>query len=90
MHRTSSVTLGLTLFTITIRVFQFLFIKKPTPVWPLFTIELHSKWPLCKVVKHSPRLLTSPIPTTSHTNLASLSSSSSSCMYSYLIRVLTL
>ena len=64
--------------------------RKPTPAWPLLALEWHSRWSLCKVMKHSSRLLTSQIPITSHTNLISLSSSSSSCMCSSLCKVITL
>jgi len=39
--------------------------RKPTPAWPLFASEWHSRWPLCKVVKHSFGLLTSAIQITS-------------------------
>ena len=59
MHRTSSATLGLMLFTVTIMVFHFLFMRKPSPAWALFVLEWYSRWPLCKVVKHSSGLLTS-------------------------------
>ena len=52
--------------------FHFLFMRKPTPDWALFAWEWYSRWPLCKVVKHSSGLLTSEIPITSHTNLISL------------------
>ena len=48
------------------------------------------RWPLCKVVKHSSRFLTSLISITSHTNLVSVSSSLSSCMWSSISRVLML
>ena len=85
MH-TSSATLGLMLFTLTMWSFHFLFTRKPIPVWPLFTLE---RWPLCEVVKHSSGLLTSEIPITSHDNLVSLGPCSSSCMCSSLSRVLT-
>ena len=64
--------------------------RKPTPAWPLFALELSFMWPFCRLVKHSSRLLTSPMPITSLTNLVSLSSSSSSCICSFLSRVLTL
>ena len=70
--------LGLMLFTITIRSFHFLLMRKPIPAWPLFVLEWHSRWPLCKAIQQSSRLLASPIPITSHTNLVPLSSSSSS------------
>ena len=70
------VTLGLMLFTLTIWSFYFRFMKKPTPAWPLFALEWHSTWPLCKIMKHSSGLLTSEIPITSNMNLVSLSSSS--------------
>ena len=50
----------------------------------------YSRWPLCKVVKHSAGLLISEIPITSHNKLVSLSSSLSSCICSSLSRKLTL
>ena len=87
---TCTATLGLMLLTLTIWSFHFLFMRNPTHAWPLFALEWYSRWPLCKIVKHSSGLLTSDIPITSHTNLVSLSSSSSSCMCSSLSRVLTL
>ena len=90
MHRTSSAALGLMLFTLNVWSFHFLFIRMPTPAWPLFVLEWYSRWPVCEVVKHSSGLLTSEIPITSHINLVSLSSSLSSCMCSSLSRVLTL
>ena len=61
MHRTSSATVRLVVFTFTVRSFHFLFTRKPTPAWLLFALEW---WPLCKVVKHSSRLLSSPMPIT--------------------------
>ena len=88
MHITSCATLGLMLFTLTLMV-HVLFTRKHTPAWPLFALEWHSRWLLCKVVKYSIRLLTSPISITSHTEQVSLNSPSSSCMCSYL-GVLTL
>ena len=90
MHKTSSATLGLMLFTLTMWSFYFLFMRKPTPAWPLFALELHNRWPLCKVVKHSSGLLTSDIPIISNINLVSICFSSSSCMCSSLSRVLML
>ena len=90
MHRTNSATLGLIVCTLTMCSFHFLFMRKPTPAWPLFALELYSRWPLCKVVKHSSGFLTSEIPITSHTNLVSLSLSLSTCMCSSPCRVLTL
>ena len=90
MHRTSSASLGLMPVTLTIWSFDFLFMRKPTLAWSLFPSECYSRWPLCKVVKHSSGLLTSEIPITFHTNLVALSSSSSSCMCSPLSRVVML
>ena len=43
-----SVTLGLMLFTLTMWSFHSLFMRKPTPAWPLFAVEWYSRWPLCK------------------------------------------
>ena len=82
--------MGLMLFTLTVWSFDFLFMRKPTPAWLLFALILHNRWPLCNVVKHSSRLLTSPILITSDTNLISLSSSSTSCMCLSVSIVLTL
>ena len=39
--------------------FHFLFLRTPTPAWLLFALEWCSRWPHCKVVKHSSRLFTS-------------------------------
>ena len=72
IHSRSSATLGLILFTLTIMVFL------STHALPLSALELYSRWPLCKIVNHSSGILISEIPITSHTNLVSLSSSSSS------------
>ena len=70
MHITSSVILGMMLFTLTIIMgLHFLFMRKPTPAWPLFALEWYSRWPLCKVMKLSSGLLTAEIPITSHINL---------------------
>ena len=69
-------------------VFPFLVYEKAYAC--LAVVCLRMVWPLCKVMKHSSDLLTSPFPITSHTNVVSLSSSSSSCMYSSLSRILTL
>ncbi len=77
MHRTSFATLGLMVFTLTIYL-HYLFMRKPSPVWQLFSLEWHSRWSLYKTVKRSSRLLTSPVPITSHTNQVSISSSGSS------------
>ena len=85
MHIKRSDTLGLILFTLTTMGFPFLFMSKPTPVWPLCALEWYSKWPLCKVMKYLSGILTLEIPITSHTNQVSLRSSSSSFMYSYLV-----
>ena len=90
MHNTFSATLWLMLFTLTVWSFHFLFMRKPTLAWPLFAFEWYSRWPLCKVVKHSSRLLTFSIPIKSYANLVSLNSFSTSCMCSSLSRVLTL
>ena len=73
---TYSATLRLMMVALTIWYFHVLFMRKRTPGKPLFASELHSTWPLCMVVNHSSRLLDSPIPITSHTNLVSLISSS--------------
>ena len=62
MLRTSSSTPGLMLFTLAVWYFHFLFTRKPTPAWQLFALELYSRWPLCKVVKHSSGLLISHYP----------------------------
>ena len=48
-----SATLGVMLFTLTMCSFHFLFMRKPTPAWPLFALEWHIRRPPCKVVKHS-------------------------------------
>ena len=48
--------------------FHVLFMRKPTPAWPLFALEWYSRWPHCKIMKHSSRLLSSPITITSHTS----------------------
>ena len=61
---TSSFTLGLMLFALTIS-FNYLLMRKFTPTWSLFALE----WSLYKGVKHFSRLLTSPVPITSHTKL---------------------
>ena len=89
MHRTSFATLELMLLIYPhyVRSFHFLFMRKATPALPLFGLDWNSRWPLCKVVKHSSGLLTSEIHITSHINLVSISSSSSSCMCSSLSRV---
>ena len=81
MHITNYAKLGLMLFTLTIW---------PTLARPLFALEWCSRWPLCKVVKHSFGLLISEMPITSHSNLVFLSSSSSYCMFSSVSRVLML
>ena len=57
MHTACFATVGLMLFTITILSFHFLFLRKPIPAWPLFELEWYSRWPLCKVVKHTSRFL---------------------------------
>ena len=90
MRRTSSATLGLLLLTLVMLSFHFLFMRKPTPACPLFALEWHSRWPLCRVVKPSSFLLISPSPITSHLMFVSLSSSFSSWTCSSFDRVLTL
>ena len=59
MHITNSATLVLMLFSLSIWYFHFLFMRKLTPAWPLFALECYSRWPLCRLVKHSSRLLRS-------------------------------
>ena len=88
MHRKTSATLGLMLFTFTMWPFHFLFMKKPT-AWPLFALECYSIWPLCMIVVHSSHLLTSPIPIASHINPVSLSSSSNYYVHLFYIYIYT-
>ena len=68
----------------------------PLECWPVHMTrqdkasEWYSRWPLCRVVKLSSFLRTSPSPITSHFMLFSFSSSASSCTCSSFSNVLTL
>ena len=39
----------------------FPFCTLKSPAWPLFSLDWHSRWLLCRVVDHSSRLLNSPV-----------------------------
>ena len=56
-----------------------LFMRKSSLAWPLCALEWYIMSPLCKIVKHSSRCVTSPIPIRAYVNLVYFSSYSSSC-----------
>ena len=90
MRRSSYATLDLPEDNLFMLSFHFLFVRKPTPACPLLASEWHSRWPLWRVVKLSSFLRTYPSSITSHFNLFSFSSSSSSCTCSPFSNALTL